>query len=70
MRNALIAARGDQRQADVADAIGVSQKYISKLELGKGVPSLKIAYKIADYYGESIDQLFPDLLTASDFANE
>lgn len=62
MRTHLIEARGNQTQAHVAAKIGISQKHLSKLELGQRTPSLKIAGKIAEYYGSSIENLFPDSL--------
>lgn len=61
MRNTLIEARGKRTQSDVSNDIGISQKYLSKLELGQRTPSLKIAYKIALYYQSSIEYLFPDI---------
>lgn len=61
MRTRLIKARGNKTQTDVAAKIGISQKYLSKLELGQRTPSLKIASKIATYYEYSIEYLFPDI---------
>lgn len=61
MRNTLIEARGERTQTDVANAMGISQKYLSKLELGQRTPSLKIAIKIASYYKSSVEMLFPDI---------
>ena len=61
MRNTLIEARGNRTQVDVSNDIGISQKYLSKLELGQRTPSLKIAYKIASYYKTSVEYLFPDI---------
>lgn len=61
MRNALIEARGTRTQVDISAEIGISQKYLSKLELGQRTPSLKIAIKIASYYKKSVENLFPDI---------
>jgi transcriptional regulator with XRE-family HTH domain len=61
MRSELIKARGKRTQADVSKSIGISQKYLSKIELGQRTPSLKTSIKIASYYGRSVDQLFPDI---------
>lgn len=61
IREKLIKARGGKSQADVAAAIGFSQKYLSKLELGQRTPSLKTAIKIAFYYQMGIEELFPDV---------
>lgn len=60
-RKQLIEARGNQTQVYVAKQIGISQKHLSKLELGQRTPSLKIAGKIAAYYGKGIEELFPDI---------
>lgn len=61
MRNALIEARGKRTQMDISEEIGISQKYLSKLELGQRTPSLKIAIKIASYYKQNVESLFPDV---------
>ncbi len=61
MRQTLIEARGERTQMNVANEIGISQKYLSKLELGQRTPSLKIAIRIASYYKKSVEYLFPDI---------
>lgn len=61
VRTTLIEARGKRTQMDVANEMGISQKYLSKLELGQRTPSLKIAIKIASYYKSSVEVLFPDI---------
>lgn len=61
MRKALIEARGKRTQSIVSEDIGISQKYLSKLELEQRTPSLKIAHKIASYYKTSVEYLFPDI---------
>ncbi len=61
MRNALVEARGKRTQMDASFEIGISQKYLSKLELGQRTPSLKIAMKISSYYKKSVEDLFPDI---------
>ena len=45
-------------QADLAEAIGVSRKTISTIEVGRFVPSTVIALKIARYFGVSVEQVF------------
>lgn len=69
MRNALIEARGKKTQAVISAEIGITQKYLSKLELGQRNPSLKIAVKIASYYGKSVECLFPDVFSLEKTAN-
>ncbi len=61
MRESLIEARGERTQTCVSNELGISQKYLSKLELGQRTPSLKIAIKIALYYNASVEFLFPDI---------
>lgn len=61
MRQTLIEARGKRTQMDVSNELGISQKYLSKLELGQRTPSLKVAIKIASYYNKSVEFLFPDI---------
>lgn len=61
MRDALIKARGNKTQMNVSTEIGISQKYLSKLELGQRTPSMRIAIKISSYYKISMEKLFPDI---------
>ena len=65
IRTQLIDARGKQKQKEAAIAIGISQKHLSKLERGDRIPSLVTAWKIAEYYGKSLEELFPDILQKS-----
>ena len=69
MRQELIEARGERTQVNVANEIGISQKYLSKLELGQRTPSLKLAIKIASYYKRSVEYLFPDIFFANKSPN-
>lgn len=69
MRNALIEARGARTQMDISSEIGITQKYLSKLERGQRVPSLKIAIKIASYYNKSVESLFPDIFLPANSPN-
>ena len=50
-------ARKNVRQADVADATGISAVSVCAWESGKQVMTLDNAVKIADYYGISLDEL-------------
>ncbi|TNE60909.1 MAG: transcriptional regulator [Alphaproteobacteria bacterium] len=45
-------------QSDLADAIGVTRKTISTIEVGKFVPSTVIALKIARHFGVPVEQIF------------
>lgn len=46
------------RQEDFAKSIGVSRQTISSLENGRYNPSIMLAYKIAKYFGMSIEDVF------------
>ena len=50
-------ARG-LRQEDFAKSMGVSRQTISSLETGRYNPSIFLAYKIAKYFGMSIEEVF------------
>lgn len=43
---------------DVAKALGVSVSYVEKLEAGHRSPGLKLAVRIANLYGKTLDSLF------------
>jgi len=45
-------------QAELADAIGVSRKTISTIEVGRFVPSTVIALKIARYFEVPFEEVF------------
>lgn len=45
-------------QEELALAVGVSRQTITSLETGKYTASLMLAYKIARYFGLSIEDVF------------
>lgn len=45
-------------QAELAEAIGVSRKTISTIEISKFVPSTIIALKIARYFKVPVEEVF------------
>ena len=45
-------------QDEMARAMGVSRQTISSLENGRYNPSISLAYKIAKYFGMSIEKVF------------
>lgn len=64
MKNRLkvLRAERDWSQADLADQAGVSRQTINAVETGKYDPSLPLAFKIAQVFGTSIEQIFiPEL---------
>ena len=46
------------RQEDFAKTLGVSRQTISSLERGRYNPSIFLAYKIARYFGMTIEEVF------------
>ena len=46
------------RQEELADALDVSRQTIGSLENGRYNPSIKLAFKIARYFGMSIEDIF------------
>lgn len=63
MRNRLRELRAVRRwsQADLADRLDVSRQTVNAIETGRYDPSLPLAFKIAEVFGEPIESLFvPD----------
>lgn len=60
LANRIRVFRAEQRmsQADLAEAIGVSRKTISTIEVGRFVPSTVIALRIARYFGVPVEEIF------------
>jgi len=46
------------RQEEFARVLGVSRQTISSLENGRYNPSILLAYKIAKYFGMTIEEVF------------
>ena len=69
MRNRLRELRAVHRwsQADLADRLDVSRQTVNSIETGRYEPSLPLAFKIAELFGEPIEELFfPDDAAADD----
>ena len=60
MKNKIEAIRKDRGilQEDFAKAMGVSRQTISSLENGRYNPSILLAYKIAKFFGVTIEEVF------------
>jgi putative transcriptional regulator len=60
MRNRLKVLRAERNwsQADLADKLDVSRQSVNAIETGKYDPSLPLAFKIAQVFGLSIEQIF------------
>ncbi|WP_026675319.1 helix-turn-helix transcriptional regulator [Alkalihalobacterium bogoriense] len=46
------------RQQELADALEVTRQTIGSLENGRYNPSITLAFKIARYFGMSIEEIF------------
>lgn len=60
MKNRLkvLRAERDWNQQDLANALGVSRQSVNAIETGKYDPSLPLAFRIADLFGLTIEQIF------------
>ncbi|MBE6978553.1 MAG: helix-turn-helix transcriptional regulator [Ruminococcaceae bacterium] len=60
MKNKIENIRREQGilQDEMAKALGVSRQTISSLENGRYNPSIMLAYKIAKYFGMTIEDIF------------
>ena len=45
-------------QEELADAVGTTRHTITSIEVGKYIASLPLAYKIARYFGLTIEEVF------------
>ena len=45
-------------QEELADAVGTTRQPITSIEVGKYTASLPLAYKIAHYFGLTIEEVF------------
>ena len=63
MKNRLkvLRAERDWSQADLADKLDVSRQTVNAIETEKYDPSLPLAFKIAELFGKTIEEIFtPD----------
>ncbi len=51
-------ARQDITQGQLAEAVGVSRQTIISIENGKYDPSLELAFRLARYFGTTIEEIF------------
>lgn len=60
MKNKIEAIRTQKniRQEELAKALGVSRQTISSLENGRYNPSILLAFRIAKYFGLTIEDIF------------
>lgn len=60
MKNRLkmLRAERDWSQSDLADRLGVSRQSVNAIETGRYDPSLPLAFKIAELFDLSIEDIF------------
>lgn len=60
MKNRLkvLRAERDWSQQQLADRLGVSRQSVNAIETGKYDPSLPLAFKIADVFAMTIEEIF------------
>ncbi|GGH04067.1 transcriptional regulator [Glycocaulis albus] len=50
---------GEMTQSELGRKVGVTRQTIAAIEAGKYSPTLETAYRIADVFGKSIEEVFP-----------
>lgn len=62
MKNLLEQLRKERKisQEELAQALEVSRQTVSSIENGRYNPSILLAFKIARYFGRSIEEIFID----------
>ena len=50
--------KNELSQEELADAVGTTRQTITSIEVGKYTASLPLAYKIARYFGLTIEEVF------------
>ncbi len=60
MDNEIRVCRARRRitQGELAEALGVSRQTIISIENGRYDPSLDLAFRLADFFGMSIEEMF------------
>jgi putative transcriptional regulator len=60
MNNRIRVLRAERRwsQAELAERVGVSRNSVNSIENGKFDPSLPLAFRIADAFGLTIEEVF------------
>ncbi|MDO4276500.1 MAG: helix-turn-helix transcriptional regulator [Eubacteriales bacterium] len=54
----VLRAERDWTQADLADKVGISRQAVISIEKYKYTPSLELAFKIAEAFNVSINEVF------------
>ena len=69
MKNKLRVLRAEQNwsQAVLAEKVGVSRQTINAIETGKYDPSLPLAFKLAELFSRTIEEVFEPFLIMEGF---
>jgi putative transcriptional regulator len=61
MNNRIRVLRAERKwsQAELAEQVNVSRNSINSIENGKFDPSLPLAFRIADAFGLTVEEVFP-----------
>ena len=70
MRPKLKQLRGNTPRSKVSKDLGITPQMLGAIERGTRNPSLRLAKKIADYYGVSIEEIFFDEIDTNRFRRE
>jgi putative transcriptional regulator len=62
----LIRRQKEMTQQQLADAVGVSRQTIISIEKGDCVPSLLLAFKLANFFKKPIEELFDSTVKGGD----
>jgi putative transcriptional regulator len=54
----VLRAEREWSQADLAERLGVSRQTVNAIETGRYDPSLPLAFKIAQLFGQPIEEIF------------
>jgi transcriptional regulator with XRE-family HTH domain len=60
-RELLITLRGTKSQDKLAKELGISQQFLSAIELGVRNPNVKLMKKFEEYFKVPMEELFPDI---------
>ncbi len=60
MNNRLKVLRAERgwSQSDLAERLGISRQSVNAIETGRYDPSLPLAFRIADVFGQAIEAIF------------
>ncbi|KOY81498.1 helix-turn-helix domain-containing protein [Lysinibacillus macroides] len=54
----MINLRGDKARSEVATDLNITPQMLGAIERGDRTPSLKLAKRIASYYGTIVEEIF------------